>query len=248
MVNEPESHNLDDILRALQHEQETVRERAIQRLKIYSLWAGKDPKHTPITEEESKEAWERRSQFLQRNAIVEVLLAAMEDSSSVVRTHTALMLGQATACAGAQDALLRHLRNDQVPRVRMMCAVSLSWTQQSLEKFDGFVAALQDSHYQVVSHASLGLGEMGDKRAIEPLKTVLSHSSWQVRFSACQALVHLEAVNHQVIEVLEEVNRQSEAQDHDRMLLDMEELYKAAGEAMPETTTAILARARALLS
>ena len=213
MADDPKHDDLNDILSALRDEETAVREQAIQRLQRYANTAGGFQDDT-LTEVEALEEWGKaRKQSLQQRSIVEALLIAIDDSSSRVRAWAALMLRHPTT-PEAQAALLRHLREDPNEQVRMMCVASLDSTPYSPEKVDGFIDALQDPHYQVVFPACQFLGKLGDPKAIEPLRAVLSNPSWNVRFEACEALVRLRAVDLPLVSLLERLNRQPEADRH----------------------------------
>src|SRR5260221_3530841 len=150
MTNEPHKDNLEDILNALQDEQTTVREQAIQRLQSYVNSAGSEGENNTLTKAQAHEVWGRaRIQQLQDSRIVEALLVAIEDPSARVRASTAFLLGDVTS-SEAQEALIRHLRNDPMHQVRMMCVGSLGYRPYSPLKVQGFISVLQDPHYQVV--------------------------------------------------------------------------------------------------
>lgn len=219
----PEDDTLEEILIALRDEETAIREKAIVRLECYVNTAGSPPSDS-LTKAEALEEWGRnRKTRLQEMSIVEGLLSAIDDPSDRVRSHASLMLGHPTA-PEAQAALLRHLREDPVDQVRAVCAIALSNSPDTPRKVQGFIDALQDSRDLVVSSACLYLGKIGDSQAIEPLRAVLSHSSWDVRFKACEALVRLQAVDPHIVSLLEELNQQAAADKHNETVRKVNKL------------------------
>lgn len=251
MNNEFNDDSLAEILSALRHNDDGVREQAIQRLQRYVNNAGAVAGKNLDTRAEL-DAWDKAcKQTLLRPEIVDALLTAIDDASSRVRATAALMLGSAEVPV-AQVALIRRLRIDTVNHVRMMCVVSVR-RDSSLQSVDAFIAALRDPHYQVVFPACQALRDIKDRRAVGPLRAVMKHESWQVRFTACEALVSLDAVDDQVIHTLEALSAQPEAAEHDQMVLSVRELSaelepdSADEDEPPQTMAVVLARARQLL-
>lgn len=245
MTHEPQKDTLEDILSTLQDEQETVRQHSLQRLHAYFICAGGPMENGTITQA-AKEAGDKAvTQQLQDREIVPLLLGAMEDTSARIRACTALVLGHVTN-AEAQEALIQHLQDDPAHQVRHMCVAGLRNRSNSQRKMQGLIAALQDEHYTVVFPACLSLGQIGDPQAIEPLRCVLSHSSWNVRFYACQALVRLNSVNLPVVNLLEELTQQPEAQQHNELMQKVNKLTDSEGQA--QTVQTVLDQARRLLS
>jgi len=253
MANKPGKDNLEDILCALRHEQATIREQAIQRLNTYANSAGGNTNDNTLT---GAEAWEagRRAirQTLQQSLIVEALLIAIDELSVQVRAYAASMLGHLTVLE-AQEALLWHLRNDPSDKVRIVCAWALPSIPDSPRVVEAFIAALQDSSDAVVSFACITLGEKGGRQAIEPLRRMLVHPSWNVRFHSCKALVTLEAVDHQVVDVLGVLNQQPEAEEYNDFKVNQKEnpdLYDPWGlhkDKQAQTTQVVLDQARRAL-
>jgi HEAT repeat protein len=246
MDPEPQKENLEAILCALRDEQAMVREQAIEHLEIYANSVGNEAHNGTLTEAEALKAWDRaRIQRLQDSRIVAALLVAIDDPSARLRAKTALLLGHAEI-PEAQEALLQHLQSDPEKQVRMMCVWGLRYLPDSAQKTQGFISALHDPHYQVVFPACKSLGEIGEPQAIEPLRAVLSHSYWGVRFRACEALVRLKAVDLYVVNLLEELIGQPETQQHNEIVQKVNELN--APEAQAQTVQAVLDQARRLLN
>lgn len=244
----PNHDNLEEILVGLQAEETTVRERAIDRLHSYTCRVAA-PRNDALTQAEAIEEWGRKHrQCFQERSIVEALLAAIDDPSVRVRRYAALMLGHPTA-PEAQASLLRHLREDPVENVRTICAMSLDSSPNTPQKVQGFMDALRDANHRVVSPACKSLGKLGDPRAVEPLRAVLSHPCWNVRFKACEALVRLQAADLRLVSLLEELNQQAEADIYNESVHKRNEL---SAEFMPtaaraQTTEEVLDQARRAL-
>jgi HEAT repeat protein len=249
MTDKSEPDNLADILHALRHEQIGVREQAIERLRDYANSATSDTHDDTSNWVEAFQAWDRvRTQRLQQRGVVETLLRTMEDVSDQIRARTASLLGSVVA-PGTQEALARHLQNDPSPRVRLVCAWMLRTSSASPVTVDALIAALQDPYDSVISSVCKALGECDDMRVVEPLCAVLTHSSWNVRYSGCAALVRLNAVDPSLVSLLGELNRHPEAQAHNEMIISGNELTAQyePGSALGLTTQEMLDQARRAL-
>ncbi len=199
--NMPERDNLEDILEDLRHEQPEIRQYAIQRLEVYSFRAYDE------AEVDSLEAADKiRTRLLQDPRVVDALLIAIGDPSARIRGGAALLLGHGETLEG-QDALLRHLQTDPTDSVRKMCAMALGHTPNTPQKLEGYLSALRAPDYQIVFSACINLGKIGEKKAVEPLRAILTHSSWKMRFRACE-----------VVNLLEALNRHREAEEHNEMI------------------------------
>lgn len=74
--------------------------------------------------------------------------------------------------------------------------------------------------------------------------------SWEVRFAACEALVRLGAVDAEMVALLEELNRQPEAKEHNqivRSVNDLEAQCGGTGGETAQTTQEVLEQARRAL-
>jgi HEAT repeat protein len=254
MTNEPQKDDLDTILRALHDEQVTIREQASERLHAYVISASSKGLNAPHIEGPTLEDWDRAYiQQLQDIRIVEALQTAMEDSSARVRRHAASLLGSVTTTE-AQEALLRHLHDDPADPVRVACVFALGTHPYTPRKVQGLIAALHDPSDQVVSLACLSLGKAEHPQALEPLHSILSHTSFKIRFYACEALVRLKSVDLEVVNLLEELNQQPEVQRLNEMQQKKNEMISRGDplgitepQARAQTCQAILEQARRLL-
>jgi HEAT repeat protein len=240
MENMPEKDNLEDILSDLRHEQLERREFAMKRLEIYSFRFGHEKEPDSL-----EAAFRVRTRLLQDSRIVEALLIAIGDQSTRIRAGAAILLGH-SELPEVQKPLIRLLRNDPVSKVRMACNLGLQSTPNSPEKTVGYISALYDPHDTLVSSSCYVLWQIGDKQAIEPLRTVLTHSCWDVRFGACEALVRLNAIDLQVVNILEELNQQPEAEHHNQWMLTIDS-QTTQYDPQSRTTQAVLERARRAL-
>lgn len=264
-ADEMTDENIEKTLIALQHEQASVRYEAIRRLHVFFLRAGTEEDHrldsragrdsgndTRSDAEKLKAMGIAQKQFVQQKRIAEALLVAIDDPSARVRLSAVLML-QHVQSAEAEESLIRHLQSDSSNDIRAFCCSGLNSTSHSPQKRDAWIAALQDSYDQVVSFACSALGKLGDRQAIDPLRTVLAHPSWKVRFHACEALLHLQAVDSEIVNLLEKLDQEPEAAEHNRMLAKIHELHESIAHYRSETekealfartTQAVLERAR----
>ena len=92
------------------------------------------------------------------------------------------------------DFLLECLK-DKSWNVRREATVALSRFPDEGRAVDALIGALKDKNWQVRRDAAITLGEMGDSKAIEPLKELLRTETWEhlVRKAATTALKTLES-------------------------------------------------------
>ena len=89
------------------------------------------------------------------------------------------------------DALLWALFNDPSPIVRHECAFALGETAASRVVPELIRCMQSDSNIFVIHEAALALGTLGDLRAEEPLRALLSHPNPDIVESAEIALERL---------------------------------------------------------
>jgi HEAT repeat protein len=155
---------------------------------------------------------------INRDEISAAVLCALDDPSVDVRMQAAIMANNLTT-PDAEATLIRHLLTDPVSGARALCAMALL-DKSSQPVRDAFLVALKDQRSTVVSTACTGLKRIGSDAAIEPLRWVLNHPGWFVRFNACEALFALGAVDRQVITSLERLADEPEAANYDHMVTD----------------------------
>ena len=90
-----------------------------------------------------------------------------------------------------------------------------------------YVKALSDPFDKVIMLACKQIGWRGEGSAIEPLRALLHHDVWMVRFAACHALLSLQAVDSVLIQSLEELSLAPEAREFDQ---DIEEIRESEQE------------------
>lgn len=264
MADIPGQDSLDAILLALQHERDRVRYQALDRLRTFAYAAKRDEEEEALPPTNIDQLWDNDpARIYQRKRVVEALLTALKDPSARIRAYVAVLLWKVKTLE-VQSALLRHLRNDPSDFVRRSCAIGLQWNPDSPQRREGLIAALHDPSRDVLVPVIQALGKLGDTEAVAPLHTVLKHPSWDVRFRACETLVHLRAVDQDVVHLLEELNQGAEAEEYNQMATSLDEqledldmrLRKEYGLAEPtepepdahmETTHAVLEQARRLL-
>lgn len=133
------------------------------------------------------------------NAIDSLMRLATSDSSLLI---DALTRDNEQIQCGAMEVLshlgisnvqnhLIELLSHHSGRVRN-CAVQALKSSTSLELFPHFLICLKDKYDLVRANAASALGELGDRRAIEPLQSLLGDPSERVRVSALQALTSIQ--------------------------------------------------------
>lgn len=207
---------LEDILTALQCDSRDIREEALKSLQGYlhafeaNAEGESEPRqilrtagrHSPIDE-------------LQDDRVIGALLTAIDDEYYRVRVQAALLLGHMRVMK-AQNVLIDGLLHDPVDAVRTVCLMALGHFNDSEAITTAMIAALQDSSEQVASAACIRLGKIGTVRAIEPLRLLINHQSWIVRYRACVALIKLQAATDEVVRSFDEANEHPEAQEQKR--------------------------------
>jgi hypothetical protein len=92
------------------------------------------------------------------------------------------------------------------------------------------------------------LGNVGDSRAVEPLQRLLDHSTWFVRYCACEALITLHAVNVRVVAELESLLTHHRARDYDYLARSGDCAVFGEEGGAPLTLEKVLEKARNALS
>lgn len=209
---------LNKVLAHFQHEDASVRAEAIGQISrlIYDTLgdpSGDRSGETEPTDEQQRQWDEAKHRHMCRPDIAAALVNALGDQDVGVRARAALSLAWVKSEA-AEQALISHLQHDPSVTVRWVCASSLDnrWYRASLEVF---TAALNDPDDYVIAYACIALGHMGDTRAVEPLRGLLSHASWRARYGASEALIKLNAVDEQVVAALEVLVEEPEGIKHD---------------------------------
>ena len=111
-----------------------------------------------------------------------------------------------------RDKILSHLANNKDSKVRGQCAMAfMADTATSPKVLDAFLRALKDPSEQVVSVVCTQLGLWGGEETIKALFGTLSHPSWMVRLSVCQALMQLQVADTRVVAALERMAHEPEA-------------------------------------
>jgi HEAT repeat protein len=172
-----------------------------------------------------------------KSSVLAVLTEAIQHPDFKVRAQAVLLFGH---LGEGYDLLVAHLEQDPSAHVRTLCVGMLSCSDYP-PAVQAFIAALQDEDHKVVFAACMLLGRAGAGEAVAPLRQVLEHSSWNVRFNACEALYRLEAVDQQVVTILEALDREPQARSHDKWVLKFRKAYPAARDL---TTNEFLALAR----
>ena len=115
-----------------------------------------------------------------------LLLEALK-SEDVNRRSNAASLMENFNDPRAIDNLIYVLENDSEKEVRHSAAYALTWIG-SPKAFDALLAALDDPYEQTQIQAAMGLGRLGDARAIEALARVAENETSNARNFAAQAL------------------------------------------------------------
>jgi HEAT repeat protein len=212
MTDSLNSEELKSILADFRHEDAKVRKEALSSL----LQLGTKQAMPANLEGVNTKSWldNNLAQFYNQPEVADALLGAMEDSSSVIRAMAALEVWRIQS-ERPELALIGHLKQDTEPRMRMICAKSLEYikTPAALESL---INALRDAIEPVICFACLSLGRKGDPLAIEPLREVSLHPSWDVRYSAFGALIEMNGIDEQTLTKLEHIASHPEAAEHDK--------------------------------
>jgi HEAT repeat protein len=166
---------------------------------------------------------------------VAALISALEDPAIRVRSAAALALG-ALEAPEAVPALVDHLLYDTSPHVRLMCAAFLHRFHDE-RTVEPLMTCLADTDTRMLTSATIGLGVIGDARAIPVILPLVDHPLWSVRHHACWSLVELKAAEPRLVAALEKLAQSPEAEEHDLAVdedwLDMKELAEEEGEPPP---------------
>lgn len=123
---------------------------------------------------------------------VPALLKALRDSDDDVRAAVIEALA-ATGDPRAIDPMLRRAERDPSPGVRGMAAVGLA-NLKAESAVEPLIARLgAELNPQALAAVCWALGELGDARAVAPVKGLLDHESAVVRQLAEEAVTKLEA-------------------------------------------------------
>jgi HEAT repeat protein len=184
------------------------------------------------------------------------LVRALDDPREEIRSAAAFRLGTREA-PEVVPALIWHLAGDESAKVRWTCA----W---QLEHFPGehvseaLRQALADPDPDVVHSACIVLGDRGDRQATPMLLRLLEHPDRRNRLSAARALVKQRVADERLVEALERLSLDPEANEHDLEVLEFSaelvwrrEVARGAGEPEPQprmTMAELVEQARRLLS
>lgn len=186
----------------------------------------------------------RALRFLMRKGDLSALVSAMAEPNVLVRSGAAMVLGQLRK---GHDVLIDHLTSDPSSHVRRTCALALGLDAYP-PAVAAFIAALHDDDEGIVKVTCSYLGTSGDERAIQPLRGLTEHGSWEVRFKACRALYRLGAIDDALIGVMEAVDRDPKAVPHNDWVLQFRESERELGydpQQWSITTSELLQAARA---
>ncbi len=129
---------------------------------------------------------------------VEPLIKALGDPDSYVRRDAAEALGR-LGNKRAVEPLITRL-SDSNSNIRSNAAQALERLGATKEQIvAGYIEALDSSDLDVRRDAARILGELGNKRAVEPLINRLSDSNSNIRSNAAQALKKLNAAKKQMV-------------------------------------------------
>ncbi len=235
------------VLDDLEHGDSATRDKAMMSLKRLAGFAANKVDDESLPFPERLRRWgEAEHAFIDRPDIGRALLAAMEDASPRVRGRAAIEL-QCVRSPDAERALIEHLRNDPHGQVRMMCVSSLR-SRRPMPPLQVFIDALRDPRDEVVYIACMALGESGQVGAEDPLREILDHPSWNVRFYACRSLLQLGAVDARVVAELEALTAAPEAAKHDDLVRRHKDLNaRLESGTAPPTCGEVLAKAQRAL-
>ncbi len=166
-----------------------------------------------------------------------LLIPLLDDPSSQVRAVSALALGSHSVPA-ALAGLLDRLRYDPSRHVRRTTVVFLGFFS-SFSSFaadavlEALLGVLHDPDPLVRSGACASLGHSADARAIPGLLSLLEEPEleWNLRHSACMALVRLRAADARLVAALERLAGEPEAAESD---LQTEEIRYLMATCPPE--------------
>ena len=114
-------------------------------------------------------------------------------------------------------ALASLLQSDPDRRVRLCCAIGLMSAKGPLVE-KAYLHAVADSDEKVGQIACGELGERGGAKAEAALFRTLTTRSWDVRLSACKALITLKAADQRVVRTLEKMATEPEAKEYDAQI------------------------------
>lgn len=143
------------------------------------------------TTQEQRKAAEALATIGDPKALEPLTVALQFSGDEGIKRSAAEALGK-LGDTGAVEILLHTLRHEPQPAVRASAARALE-SLADASATDDLIAALEDSSDDVQLRATLALGAIGDKRAVEPLKTLIAHTdSHQIRAAASQVVDSLE--------------------------------------------------------
>src|SRR5207249_4799163 len=110
--------------------------------------------------------------------------------------------------------LIEHLLNDGSARVRALCAIRMCDFQDEQAAL-ALIQALSDSDEAVPRQAIIALGNQGDPRAIPHLLRFLRYPGWRTRYYTARTLIELRSTDPHLVDALEQLAREPEAEEHD---------------------------------
>ncbi len=123
----------------------------------------------------------------------------MQDENQTVREKAAKAIGEicglGDACGINEVELLLQDLKDQSKGVRWRASEAL--VQIGPASVEPLIVALTDDDPDVQMRAARSLGDLGDKRALEPLKRTLKDKNPDVRDAAGKAIDKIERRNEQ---------------------------------------------------
>ncbi len=185
---------------------------------------------------------------------LDVLVTLLKSPDEKVRKRVGGALTYFRAnIAEKAEALADQMLHNPDPVVRQACA-GLLMPVQSPVVDRAYAKAVFDPAEKVAQLSCLQLGWRTIPASTEALFQVLTNSSWQVRFYACNALINQKTADQRVVAALEALAREPQAVEEDRQSMEMAtnqvwiHLMDSARSpgTVPPTVGNLLERARAL--
>jgi hypothetical protein len=186
---------------------------------------------------------------------LDVAVALLKSDDEKIRRRAGYSLFSFRAIIGEKvGALADHMLHNPDPDVRLSCAAVLMPVRSPIvDKV--YAKAVFDPTEKVAQLSCAQSGWRATPDGTEALFQVLTNRSWDIRFTACAALVNQKTADQRVVATLEALAREPEAVEHDKQATDQSniQLEKVLTESLgekydsrPDTVGSLLERARAL--